>query len=119
LKAITFCVERTLMAILIVFTTLPDSNSAVKLAETLVEKRHAACVHLLPAGLSVYRWEGRIEHADEVTLLIKTTQAAYAELETAIRATHPYDLPEILAVPVTAGLPAYIEWVNAETRISP
>jgi periplasmic divalent cation tolerance protein len=106
------------MAILIVLTTLPDSNSAVKLAETLVEKRHAACVHLLPTGLSVYRWEGRIEHADEVTLLIKTTQAAYAELETAIRATHPYDLPEILAVPVTAGLPAYLDWVNAETWIS-
>ena len=107
------------MAIHIVFTTLPDSNSAVKLAEALVEKRHAACVHLLPAGLSVYRWGGRIEHADEVTLLIKTTQASYAELETAIRTTHPYDLPEIIAVPVTAGLPAYLDWVDAETRISP
>ena len=107
------------MAILIVFTTLPDSNSAVKLAEALVEKRHAACVHLLPAGLSVYRWGGKIEHADEVTLLIKTTQASYAELETAIRTTHPYDLPEIIAVPVTAGLPAYLDWVDAETRISP
>jgi periplasmic divalent cation tolerance protein len=116
LKAITFCLERTFMAILIVFTTLPDSNSAVKLAETLVEKRHAACVHLLPAGLSVFRWEGRIEHADEVSLLIKTTQADYAALETAILSTHPYDLPEILAVPVTAGLPAYLDWIRAETQ---
>jgi periplasmic divalent cation tolerance protein len=119
LKAITFYVERTFMAMIIVITTLPDSDSAVKLAETLVEKRHAACVHLLPAGLSVYRWEGKIEHTGEVTLLIKTTQATYAELETAIRATHPYDLPEIVAVPVTAGLPAYLDWVDAETRISP
>jgi len=107
------------MAIIIVITTLPDSGSAVKLAETLVEKRHAACVHLLPAGLSVYRWEDKIKHAGEVTLLIKTTQAAYAELETAIRATHPYDLPEIVAVPVSAALPAYLDWVNAETRSSP
>jgi periplasmic divalent cation tolerance protein len=107
------------MAVLIVYTTLPDSHSAIKLAEALVEKRHAACVHLLPPGLSVYRWDGRIEHAEEVTLLIKTTQAAYTELETAIRATHPYDLPEIVAVPVTAGLPAYLGWVNAETEISP
>jgi periplasmic divalent cation tolerance protein len=107
------------MAILIVITTLPDSDSAVKLAEALVEKRHAACVHLLPAGVSVYRWEGRIEHADEVTLLIKTTQAAYAELEAAIQTSHPYDIPEIVAVPVSAGLPAYLDWITTETRISP
>ena len=87
------------MATLIVFTTLPDSGSAVKLADAVVKGRHAACVHLLPAGQSIYRWEGKIEHVTEVTMLIKTTQSAYPALELAIRENHPFDLPEIIARP--------------------
>lgn len=106
------------MAAIIVFTTLPDLSSAVKLADTLVNARLAACVHTLPAGLSVYRWNGKVEHVNEVSVMIKTTQNAYPEIEKAIRASHPYDLPEILAVPVTAGLPAYLEWVKAEIKDS-
>ena len=104
------------MAILIVFTTLPDSSSAVKLALALVSGRHAACVHMLAAGESIYRWEGKIERATEVTMLIKTTQTAYPALELAIRENHPYDLPEIVAVPAVAGLKAYLDWVHVETK---
>ena len=104
------------MAALLVFTTLPDSSSAVKLADALVNARHAACVHTLPAGLSVYRWNGKVEHTNEVSMLIKTTQNAYPALEKAIRASHPYDLPEILAVPVIGGLPAYLDWIDTETK---
>jgi periplasmic divalent cation tolerance protein len=63
----------------------------------------------------VYRWQGKLENAEEVPVLIKTTAARYAELETAIRARHPYELPEIIAVPVDRGLPAYLDWVTAET----
>jgi periplasmic divalent cation tolerance protein len=102
---------------LIVLTTLPDADSAAALAARLVESRLAACVNLLAPCTSVYRWEDKIETASEVPLLIKTTAARYAALEAAIRAAHPYELPEIVAVPVERGLPAYLAWVDAETLI--
>lgn len=105
-------------AVLLVFSTLPDAAAAGALARTLVEARLAACVSLLPPCNSVYRWQGRLEEAREVPILIKTTAARYAELEAAIRAEHPYELPEIVAVPVQRGLPAYLEWVAAETAPS-
>lgn len=98
-----------------VFTTLPDSASAVKLANCLVDARHAACVHVLPAGRSIYRWKEKIVQAGEVTVLIKTTASRYGALEEAIRAAHPYDLPEIVAVPAGGGLPEYLEWVAGAT----
>lgn len=100
---------------LIVLTNLPDEASARALAEHLVDARLAACVNLLAPCTSVYRWQGAIERATEVPLLIKTTAAAYAALEAAIRARHPYELPEIVAVPVVLGLPDYLRWVAAET----
>ena len=65
---------------------------------------------------SIYRWQGAIESASEVPLLIKTTAGRYSELETAIRALHPYDVPEIIALPIAQGLPAYLDWLAAETR---
>lgn len=101
--------------ILIVMTNLPNAQAAEVLASTLVEARLAACVNLLPAVQSVYRWDGKVERATEVTLLIKTTQRHYAALETAIRTAHPYELPEVIALPVTAGLPSYLQWVVTET----
>lgn len=103
------------MDVLLVFTNLPDAAAARALAAALVEARLAACVNILAPCRSVYRWQGGIEEADEVPLLIKTTAARYAELEAAIRARHPYELPEIVAVPVAHGLPAYLAWVGAET----
>ena len=101
---------------LLILTNLPDANSAQALAATLVSERLVACVNVLAPCRSVYRWQGAIESAQEVPLLIKTTAARYADLEAAIRAAHPYELPEIIAVPIAHGLPDYLDWVVTETR---
>lgn len=101
--------------VLLVITNLPDTESAARLAQRLIAERAAACVNQLAPCTSTYRWQGNIETATEIPLLIKTTQAAYPRLEQLIRATHPYELPEIIAVPVSAGLPEYLAWVNQET----
>jgi periplasmic divalent cation tolerance protein len=101
--------------ILLVITNLPDAASAEELARRLIEERAAACVNQLAPCTSTYRWKDNIETASEVPLLIKTTQAAYPRLEKLIREAHPYELPEIIAVLVTAGLPSYLDWVNDET----
>jgi len=98
--------------ILLVFCTAPDTDAARRIASALVEYRLAACVNLLPGVESVYRWEGKITSDNEVLLMIKARSADYPLLETRIRALHPYELPEIIAVPLTAGLPAYLEWVR-------
>jgi periplasmic divalent cation tolerance protein len=103
---------------LIVLTNLPDHASAVKLAQALVEQRLAACVNVLAACASVYRWKGSVETAQEVPVLIKTREALYSEVERAIRKSHPYELPEIVAVPVGRGLAEYLDWVAEETTIS-
>lgn len=100
----------------LVLTNLPDAAAAQRIADVLVERRLAACVNLLAPCRSTYRWEGRLEHAEEHPLLIKTTTAAYAALESALHELHPYDLPEIIALPLHAGLPAYLQWVHDETR---
>ena len=98
-------------------SNLPDVESAQKLAALLVEQRLAACVNVLAPCTSVYRWQGKVETASEIPLLIKTTREHYAALESAIRAHHPYELPEIIAVSLSAGLPAYIEWIKTETTL--
>lgn len=100
---------------LLVITNLPDGYSAHALAGALVEARLAACVNILAPCRSVYRWQGKTENAEEVPVLIKTTAARYPELEAAIRARHPYELPEIIAVPIERGLPDYLAWVATET----
>ena len=104
------------MDTLLVVTTLPDRASAEKLAALLIERRLAACVNILAPCSSVYRWRGETQRDEEHPLLIKTARDRYAELEASIRANHPYELPEIIAVPVTHGLPAYLQWVESETR---
>lgn len=103
--------------VLIVLTNLPDAESADSLARQLVEQRAAACVNRLAPCVSIYRWQGAVETATEVPLLIKTTRAAYPRLEQVIRAAHPYELPEIVAIPVEQGLPAYLDWVGQETAL--
>lgn len=100
---------------LLILTNLPDQASAQAMAESLVADRLAACVNILAPCRSVYRWQGRVEDAPEIPLLIKTTAARYAALEAAIRAGHPYELPEIIAVPIARGLPEYLNWVASET----
>ena len=99
-----------------VLTNLPDRASAQRVADVLIENHIAACVNILAECSSIYRWQGKIETASEVPLLIKTTRAAYPRLEASIRAHHPYELPEIIAVPVSAGFPGYLQWVTRETQ---
>jgi periplasmic divalent cation tolerance protein len=101
---------------LLVVTSLPERESAEKLADLLVERRLAACVNILAPCTSVYRWQGEMQHDEEHPLLIKTAKRRYAELEAVIRANHPYELPEIIAVPISGGLPAYLQWVESETH---
>lgn len=104
------------MSVLLVMTHCPDQATAESLGCALVELRLAACVNVLAPCRSIYRWLGRVESAEEVPLLIKTTRERYAALETEIRARHPYELPEIVATPIERGLPAYLQWVSDETR---
>ena len=103
------------METLLVLTNCPDEATANTIALALVEEKFAACVNILPRVQSVYRWQGAVESASEIPLLIKSTVGRYAELEAAIRARHPYDVPEIIALPITQGLPAYLNWVATET----
>jgi periplasmic divalent cation tolerance protein len=101
--------------VLLVLFSLPDQAVAQQLARTLIDRRLAACVSVLAPCTSVYRWHGAVEEAAEVPVLAKTTASRYAELESALRELHPYELPEIIAVPVVRGLPAYLDWVAGET----
>ncbi|MFI4914762.1 MAG: divalent-cation tolerance protein CutA [Steroidobacterales bacterium] len=103
------------MSALVVITNAPDRDVALKIAHALIESRLAACVNILAECTSVYRWQGKLETVTEVPLLIKTRAAIYDDVEAAIKSVHPYELPEIVAVPVEAGLPGYLEWINAET----
>ncbi|MBM3344608.1 MAG: divalent-cation tolerance protein CutA, partial [Betaproteobacteria bacterium] len=98
------------------FTNLPDREAALRLANAIIEARLAACVNVLGTCTSVYRWQDQVENAEEVPLLIKTTGERYAALQALIRRLHSYELPEIIAVPVAHGLPAYLQWVAHETR---
>jgi periplasmic divalent cation tolerance protein len=101
--------------VLLVITNLPDAASAKGLARQIIAAHAAACVNQLAPCISTHRWQGKIETVSEIPLLIKTTQTAYPRLEKLIREAHPYELPEIIAVPLTAGLPAYLDWVSSET----
>lgn len=101
---------------LLVLANVPDASLAHTIARQLVEQKLAACVNVLPGVQSVYRWQGAIEEAHEVTLLIKTVQARYAELEAALKAAHPYEVPEIIALQIADGLPAYLDWLIQETK---
>jgi periplasmic divalent cation tolerance protein len=102
------------VAVIAVLTNLPDSESAFNLARDLVRLRLAACANVLSPATSFYRWKGRAEQATEHPVLIKSTTERYAELEAAIRERHPYELPEIIAWPIAAGLPEYLSWVEGE-----
>ena len=104
------------METLLVITNCPDEETANAIALAAVESGLAACVNILPRVQSLYRWQGAIESAAEIPLFFKSTAANYPALEAAIRQRHPYDVPEIIALPITRGLPAYLDWVAAETQ---
>jgi periplasmic divalent cation tolerance protein len=100
---------------MIVITNAPDRAVADKIARALVDQKLAACVNILAQCSSVYRWQGNVETATEIPLLIKTRADIYAEVEAAIKSLHPYELPEIVAVPVVQGSPEYLAWINDAT----
>jgi periplasmic divalent cation tolerance protein len=100
----------------IVLCTVPDEGVAERIAFALLEARAAACVGVLPGLRSVYRWEGRVEDARELQLVVKTRADRVAEVERVIREGHPYQVPEILAIPVTAAHGPYAAWVREESR---
>ncbi len=101
--------------ILIVMSNAPDKATAHALARALTEAKLAACVNVLPGVQSVYRWQGQIEQTDEVALLIKTTRQNYAQLQQLLVSAHPYDVPELIAWPITEGYAPYLHWVATET----
>jgi len=96
----------------VVLCTVPDRDTATRIARTLVSEHLAACVNIVPGITSVYRWAGAIEETGELLLIIKTSQAVFEALKSSIRDLHPYELPEIIAVPLEDGLPEYLDWIT-------
>jgi periplasmic divalent cation tolerance protein len=104
------------MPAIVIHCTCPDDGIAAGIAEALVAARLAACVQQVPGVRSTYVWEGRVEHAREVLLLIKTMDDRLDAVIETVRALHPYELPELLAVEARGGLPAYLDWVATQSR---
>ena len=104
------------MSTFLVFCTFPDAAQARAVARTLVAEKLVACVNLLPAVTSVYTWQDDLEETTETLALLKTPRALYTTLETRLRALHPYEVPEIIAVELTAALPTYLQWVAEQTK---
>jgi len=99
---------------LLVLCSCPNKPTAQSIAEQLIDQRLAACVNILPGMTSIYQWQGKRETAEENLLLIKTTREAYDTLEQTLTGLHPYELPEIIAVPIERGLSTYLDWINQQ-----
>lgn len=97
----------------LIFCSCPDAEVAERIAGELVGSRLAACVNILPGVSSVYAWQGRIESAEEHLLLIKSHSSRYAAIEAAIQASHPYEVPEIVAVALERGSADYLQWIDS------
>jgi periplasmic divalent cation tolerance protein len=101
---------------IIVLTTWPDSSGAARFANELVQERLAACVNILPEMVSIYQWQGKMEQGKEHQLIIKTHARLYPQVASLISRRHPYELPEILSIPVVDGLPRYLRWIDEATH---
>ena len=101
---------------IIVLTTCESSQDAQTIAETLVEKRLAACVNILPGLKSIYRWQGKVENATELLLLIKTRRGLFEQLSAELARIHPYEVPEVIALPLIDGASAYLGWLEKELK---
>lgn len=95
----------------VVLVTAPDADTAARIARTLVEEKLAACGNVLPGVRSIYRWQGNVEEAQETLLVLKTARARFKEIVDRVRALHPYEVPEVVAVPIEAGFDGYLDWV--------
>jgi len=102
---------------LLVLSSCPDAASAKSLTTALLSERLAACVNRLPGVKSMYYWQNHVERDDEVLLLIKTRAALYPRVEELIKTMHPYELPEIIAIPVIRGSAEYLAWIDTETGV--
>lgn len=100
---------------LLVLSTLPSQELAEQLATQLVEQQLAACINILPSMTSIYKWQGKLEQGSEHLLMIKTTKDRYSALADYIHKQHPYELPEIIALPIEQGLPEYLQWISDAT----
>ena len=107
------------MSSLLVMTACPDQEVAVHIAKSLVAEKLAACVNIIPAVHSIYRWQDAIEETREVLLLIKSTEENFSALEIIIQRLHPYQVPEVIAVPVAKGAPAYLAWLSEACQSAP
>jgi periplasmic divalent cation tolerance protein len=103
---------------IIVLTTVASEDEAVRLVRTLLERRLVACGTLLPGARSMYRWQGKVAEEREVVVMLKTRSARLESLQNAFGDLHPYKVPELLALPVSAGLDKYLEWINNETTLA-
>lgn len=101
---------------LVVLVTAPNPDKAAEIARTLVEERLAACGNVVPGLRSIYRWEGKVQDDAEALLVLKTTRARFEALRDRVLALHPYEVPEVIALPVEAGSARYLDWIEAETR---
>jgi len=99
-----------------VFTTVEKREDADRIASSVVSKRVAACAQVLGPIQSTYWWKGKVEQAGEWLLMMKTRQDLYSALEKEIKSVHPYEVPEIIALPIVAGSEPYLEWIEGETR---
>jgi periplasmic divalent cation tolerance protein len=106
-------------AIVVLCTAPAADDTAAQLARGLVENRLAACVNVLPAMRSIYRWQGQIHDEGEVQLVIKTTHTRLAAIQSWLEENHPYEVPEVIALPIAAGSSTYMEWLFAQTRDVP
>ncbi len=97
---------------MVVLTTLPDAETARSFVRRLVEQRVVACGTVLGSATSIYHWEGALEESSEVQVILKTRRDLWEQLEAAARAAHPYEVPELLALPVATGLGSYLDWVS-------
>jgi len=102
--------------LLTLMTTLPDRDSARQLAQTLVSEGLVACVNVLPGLQSIYRWQGKVEQSDEVLLLIKVPEAGYEAVQQRLKTLHPYQVPELIGLPVVKALPEYVQWAHEVAR---
>ena len=100
----------------IVLVTCPNVRSAAKISDVLIKKRLAACANTVPGIESRYRWKGKIRKSKEVLMIIKTTKALVKKVEKAVKENHPYEVPEIIAIPIVSGSPEYLNWINSETK---
>jgi periplasmic divalent cation tolerance protein len=104
------------MVAIVVYVTVPNKPQAEKLSRALVKENLAACVSIVPVVESIFVWKGKVQRSNELLLIIKTSRRRYKSLEKRVRAMHSYDVPEIIALPIVLGNPAYLEWLKSSMR---